>query len=326
MSNKKSLPSRLQSRLAAAVPDKRIEQEMLKDIHLFIGEVRNLLNENFEKTFKSIEVHNSKIDQLAEVVETLSQKVSSVRTITAKTYDHIFELRKQLVDVRKTDEYKEIFNQKDPLVTVRIATYNNSELLVQRAIKSVQDQTYNNWEIVVVGDGCDEKTQIAIDELHDNRIKYFNFPYRNVYPEDPISRWQVAGSPGMNKAVELAKGTWIAPLDDDDEFAPNHIEVLLNKALSEKFEFVHGAFKQVIVETGEESVIKSYPAQVNFAPAQAGIYTRILDFFEWDTQCWVINEPGDWNFIRRMMEAGVFMGFVEDCVTTMYTYKPGSKK
>lgn len=330
MSDKKNLFSKLKSRFFSAVPDRRIQKEQFEELHTFIGEIRSLINTKQEdlneKLDKQNELISNNLDIISNNLDIISESVKDVRTIVGKSYDRIFDLRRKLVEVRKSDTYLKVFEDQEPLITVRIATYNNPDLLVERAIKSVYAQTYSNWEIVIVGDGCEEDTQIAIDKLNDPRIKYFNFPYRNVYPEVSMARWQVAGSPGMNKAVELAKGTWIAPLDDDDEFSPNHIEVLLEKALAEKFEFVYGAFKQVFLSKGQEQILKAYPPKLNYTPAQSGIYPKVLDFFEWDMQCWVVNEPGDWNFIRRMMESGVYMGFVDEVVTTMYTHDPGTKK
>jgi hypothetical protein len=51
----------------------------------------------------------------------------------------------------------------------------------------------------------------------------------------------VAGSTPMNHGVEISRGEWIAPLDDDDEFTPDHVEVMLNAAcLARGLDFAWG--------------------------------------------------------------------------------------
>ena len=41
--------------------------------------------------------------------------------------------------------------------------------------------------------------------LNDDRIRFYNLPYRADYPEDDRQRWMVAGTPGANTANELAR-------------------------------------------------------------------------------------------------------------------------
>ena len=50
----------------------------------------------------------------------------------------------------------------------------------------------------------------------------------------------VAGVVPQNYAIESCSGDWIAPLDDDDEFSRDHIEVLLNYAIKNDYEMAYG--------------------------------------------------------------------------------------
>src|SRR5215471_15372897 len=63
---------------------------------------------------------------------------------------------------------------------------------------------------------------------------------------------QVAGAPSMNFAASLAQGSWLAPLDDDDEFEPDHIEVLLEAALRGHHELAYGNFRHVRPDQDDE--------------------------------------------------------------------------
>src|SRR3954452_19677248 len=137
-------------------------------------------------------------------------------------------------DVCWVDEH-----EAQPLVTVRIATYNRGPLVAERAIASALAQTYEHIEVLVVGDSCDEATERAVRSVRDARLRFVNLPARGLYPAHRRHRWMVAGTVPMNAAVTLARGAWIAPCDDDDELTDDHVEVLLAAARGRRLEFVY---------------------------------------------------------------------------------------
>lgn len=63
---------------------------------------------------------------------------------------------------------------------------------------------------------------------------------RGPYPEERVQRWMIAGVPAMNASLRMARGSWIAPLDDDDEWDDDHIEVLLEAVREAEAEFAYG--------------------------------------------------------------------------------------
>ena len=128
----------------------------------------------------------------------------------------------------------------DPLVTVRIGTYQGARVLCERALASVRRQTYAHWEAVVVGDGCTDDTAERVADLADPRITFHNRPVNGPYPQDTRRRWQVAGSHAFNEAADRARGRWIAPLDQDDEWDDDHLLVLLRTAQQTRAELVYG--------------------------------------------------------------------------------------
>lgn len=101
-----------------------------------------------------------------------------------------------------------------PLVTVIVATRNRPELL-ERALGSVLAQTMQDFEVIVVNDaGVPVEGRVAA--------------------LDPAGRIQCirAGrttGPGgaRNLGIALARGRYLAYLDDDDAFYPRHLETLL---------------------------------------------------------------------------------------------------
>lgn len=100
-----------------------------------------------------------------------------------------------------------------PLVTVVIATYNRAETL-KYAIESVLWQTYKNFELWVVGDCCTDHTeQIVRSFSHDARVNWYNLPKNSGYQSKP-----------NNEGIRRGKGEFIAYLNHDDIWLPNHLQ------------------------------------------------------------------------------------------------------
>ena len=264
--------------------------------------------------------------QAREVLDSLVHRLELQSQLLKSTRDNVPLLRYQLDSIRRTEEYAAALHEPHPLVTVRIASYRNTEALMDMAIASVMRQTYDNFEIVIVNDGPNERTRRAVEGLHDSRIRYEEFPARARYPDDPHARWMVAGSPGMNRGAELAAGAWIAPLDDDDEFTDDHLEVLVALAREKGVELAYGALTQKNLANGEDHHIYSAPPAISQFSFQGAIYLATLrSAFRYDEESWLVGEPGDWNLIRRMSAAGVTMASTPHVVAVMnqvpYTHK-----
>jgi hypothetical protein len=203
-----------------------------------------------------------------------------------------------------------------PLVTVRIATFDRGVIVAERSIASALAQTHRNLEVLVIGDACDAATEAAVQSVHDGRVRFINLPLRGDYPANPVHRWMVAGSAPMNAALTLARGAWIAPLDDDDEFTPDHVEVLLDACRDRKLEFAYG---QAEAETarGWKRIGRWPPAEASIVHA-AVLYDSRLRVMTHAIDSWRLYQPGDWNLWKRMRNAGVRMGFVDRVVCRHY--------
>lgn len=215
-------------------------------------------------------------------------------------------------DVCWTDE-----GEAEPLVTVRIATYNRADLLVERALASALRQTYTRLDVLVVGDRTDEATDRAMASVRDPRVRYVNLPSRGIYPADPAKRWLVAGSAPMNAGLVLARGSWIAPCDDDDEFTDDHVEVLLRTARERRLEMVYGV-AEFQDEHGAWTRVGEWPLRPGGISHGAALYSLGLRFMAYSTTCWKTPEPFDWNLWRRMEGIGVRCGFLDRVVFRHY--------
>lgn len=204
-----------------------------------------------------------------------------------------------------------------PLVTIRIPCYDRGALVVERAVNSAIAQTYSNLEILVIGDDATPETVAAVQSVRDPRVRFVNIP-RTPYPEDPERRWMVIGYGPRNYALDNAKGAWITTLDDDDEYTPDHVEVLLRAAIERRLEFVYGQ-SEVIAPNGVTGLVGRWPPGLGAFTDGALLYSARLRFLKYDPESWRDRLPADWNLWRKMLAVGVKMGYVEHVV---YRYYP----
>lgn len=110
------------------------------------------------------------------------------------------------------------------MVTVITPTYKRANYL-KNAIESVLVQTYSDFEHIIVDDNPEgtqsrKETAAVISEFSDPRIKYIQ------------NKVNLGGAGSRNVAIEIAKGEYVAFLDDDDLYLPDRLEVQV-KAMEE---------------------------------------------------------------------------------------------
>jgi hypothetical protein len=263
---------------------------------------------------------------IVERLDALDRAIASLEGHARSHRDDLPALRRALTVARESPDYDRPFETAEPLVSVRIASYDNTDALIDVALASVRAQSYARLEVIVVNDGPNDRSRRAVEALGDRRIRYVELPFRRAYPGDAKKRWMVAGSPGMNEGARLATGDWIAPLDDDDAFSVDHVEVLLALAQSQRAEVAYGAARQVDAVSGESVRIHDFPPQRGGFSFQSALLHRAMRLFEYDEESWRVGEPGDWNLCRRMIAAGVRFASCDDEVATLnrvpYPTKP----
>jgi teichuronic acid biosynthesis glycosyltransferase TuaG len=100
----------------------------------------------------------------------------------------------------------------EELVSIVMPAYNCSNF-IGNAIDSVIDQTYQNWELIVVDDCSTDNTAEVVKAYmsKEPRIKYYKL---NKNSGAAVAR---------NKAVDIAKGKYVAFLDSDDVWFPEKL-------------------------------------------------------------------------------------------------------
>jgi len=113
-----------------------------------------------------------------------------------------------------------------PLVSAVINTFNRCKL-VGRAIQSVTNQTYQNLEIIVIDANSSDDTEQVVRSFSDERVVYYRSSTSEI-------------STCVNTGFRMAKGKYLALLDDDDEWLPQKIEkqVQLMETMDESYGWI----------------------------------------------------------------------------------------
>ncbi len=107
------------------------------------------------------------------------------------------------------------------LVSVITPTWQRHDVLLHRCIPSVQAQTYPGIEHIIVPDGPDpllEERLLNAETSGAIRPEYLLRPLDTHH-----GKW---GGPGRRYGARLATGDYIAYLDDDDAYRPDHVALL----------------------------------------------------------------------------------------------------
>jgi glycosyltransferase involved in cell wall biosynthesis len=144
------------------------------------------------------------------------------------------------------------------IVSAVIPTRGRPELL-QRAVRSALAQTLRAIEVVVVIDGEDPATRLALKELahQDGRLRVLALPA------------SVGGSDARNRGVEAASGEWIAFLDDDDEWLPGKLQAQIDAVARSTAPVLIGTCRMIARTPGRDYV---WPRRLPARNEQIGEY------------------------------------------------------
>ncbi|MBQ9089587.1 MAG: glycosyltransferase family 2 protein [Alphaproteobacteria bacterium] len=105
-----------------------------------------------------------------------------------------------------------------PTISVIMSTYNRTdsygEDLLSRSVNSILRQTYKDFEFIIINDGSDDKTAEVLKRFaqQDKRIIVLTNPQNKGLPYS------------LNKGLDIAKGKYIARMDDDDFSVPSRFD------------------------------------------------------------------------------------------------------
>ena len=118
----------------------------------------------------------------------------------------------EILETEKVDRHSFRFNT--PMISIIIPTCDRPGFL-KEALESVLSQTYQNFEIIVINDGGADISKDINSLKADGKIIYLQYEDRR------------GPSAARNTGLKHARGKYVAYLDDDDVYYPNHLETLI---------------------------------------------------------------------------------------------------
>ena len=135
-----------------------------------------------------------------------------------------------------------------PLVSVVTATYNASHLL-RHAIASLRLQDFADWELLVVSDHCTDDTESVVASFGDDRIRLIDLPANSGQQATP-----------NNVGVAAARGEYLAFLNQDDLFLPDHLSANLACLRDLGCDLVCSPYARVLPEQREKIAAREIAA------------------------------------------------------------------
>lgn len=190
-----------------------------------------------------------------------------------------------------------------PFFSVITATHLRSALLA-RNLRSLRAQTFQDFETIVVADALDGGTaSVCAELLREDDV----FIKRNGRRGPAQSR---------NVGMSLARGEWVLFLDDDDTFAPHHLQRAHERITSageaaakvlfsdfdvlteDRSKDLHTALSRARVALGGQAIESLHVK--NFIPNNALVFHRLaLEGCEVDAH---LKSQEDWDFLLAVCE------------------------
>lgn len=133
-----------------------------------------------------------------------------------------------------------------PFFSVVIPTFNRVELLAH-SLQSVLDQTFLDVETVVVDNGSSDGTSAFLDDWA-HRVRSVRIDENRGI------------APARNLGVNESHGQWVAFLDDDDLWLPNHLERHARLARSDSIDWISSDYA-FFDDRGREFPRYGHPAE-----------------------------------------------------------------
>ena len=148
-----------------------------------------------------------------------------------------------------------------PFFSIVIPVFNRASKLGD-AIRSVLAQGEQDFEIVVVDDGSSDDPEAVARAFRDPRILFMRQPNRG-------------GGAARNAGIDLARGRFVAFLDSDDAYLPNHL-ANMRTALASSENTV--GYARIVVDRGRGRMLIKPPRAIRPGEAMADYLLRDRGF------------------------------------------------
>ena len=222
--------------------------------------------------------------------------------------------------------------------SIVINTYQRDDNLsphyLQRALNSVLNQTYQNFKIFLIGDKYENNDEFIsiLNKINSEKIYYENLTYakeRDKYKStNKELLWKYGGCNANNYGIQKSLGDgfeYICHLDHDDEWYPNHLE-LLNDAINRtgalwlctKSEYINNLVYPT--NSSELDLIPYRPKPENLIHSSTCINfkeipLRYRDVYEETGKSGYPADADLWERISKFMEEKNIHGFIINKIT-----------
>lgn len=172
------------------------------------------------------------------------------------------------------------------VLSIIVPLYNASKYVEECVYGLINQKTEYTYEIILINDGSKDDTEYRIEKMkerHSDKITV-------------ISQDNCGISGARNKGVSVAKGRYLAFVDQDDRVADGYVQLLIENAIKYDADIVKSAFCDVksfgrkrenetiscVVRNGMKKELFDYKSYV-----YPGVFKRCLfDHVEFPVGCW----------------------------------------
>lgn len=171
-----------------------------------------------------------------------------------------------------------------------MATYNRSNI-IGYAIRSLLRSSFTDWELIVVGDACTDDTEAVVRGFGDPRIRFHSMPVNFGEQSGP-----------NNVGGTLARGRYVAYLNHDDFYLPDHLASAVARLEQGDVDLLYGMGLRIdppdrprligaVTTTGAYSTVAEPPASLwvfrRDLIARAGPWPRAVDVRDSPSRSWL---------------------------------------
>lgn len=157
------------------------------------------------------------------VVKLYHKAIENSMNFNAYNIDRMSEI---VTDEEMEKQKKHVFTN-PAVISIVVPVFNTEEDALVQTLNSIKGQTYPGWQLCIA-DAGDEKRKHIIDMVFpdDERISYVDVPVN------------LGISGNSNKAMEMARGEYIAFLDHDDILEPDALYEVM-KMIEKGYEIIY---------------------------------------------------------------------------------------
>jgi len=197
----------------------------------------------------------------------------------------------------------------NPKISCILTTYNRPQYL-QRAVDSILSQTFQEFELIIVDDHSDSPPNVNLPQGED-RVVPIRLHWNTGFWIRP-----------RNIGIMLARSNYLAFLDDDNVYLPNHLELMYEAIKDDKYDMVYGDRVYKSNNPKETKFMGRMSFDFNMKKLNKGNYIDISDvmismqmmnkigFFDIN---W--NRKADWLFVYKVGKNGARVKHIPEILT-----------